>query len=671
VEFILFTLVLANQVRKAKLYIQVISSLINLRQFKICVILLLCAGILNAQNQTKKWLFGYGAGLDFMTSPPTILAPHSMNSVEGCGSTADAFGNLLFYTDGITVWNKNHQIMPNGTGLMGHQSATQSGLIIKQPGNTNLYFIFTVDELGGNNGLRYSIVDISLNGGLGGVTSKNVLLYTPTTEKLAAVWHCNGTDVWILSHEWNSNSFVAYLLTSFGLNSNPVMSSIGTSHTGGSASAAGQMKVSPNGRKLGLVATGLSLLEMFDFNSASGIVSNAEKIDSTLNFAFGLEFSNDGTKLYTRSVMPAYVNGDAAFASLYQFNLCAGNVNAIRASKTLLLEPAPMMMALQLAPDGKIYIARGNHQVVGVINDPNAIGLACNFVLTGQQVATVVGKRSVYTFPGFISGYFKQSYISPFTYTTNCQQVIFDAKASLFTNPGNCSARYAMTSMAWNFGDPASGASNISTASNPVHVFSAPGIYTVQLVRVFPCNPDTLRQVVTISAPSPTFGISGPGTVCRNDVNTLSGNQSAYQYSWKMSYTYTGVPIYTAQATSIVVSPSVTAYYWVTATDSVTGCTLEKLHIMSVNACMGEDERNAKSQSVNIYPNPFSDYLNIQSNYKNLHITMFDATGNQVCSVTANDENYQIDIRHLPPGIYFVHVENEKIKVVQKVMKRE
>ena len=98
---------------------------------------------------------------------------------EGCASISDTEGNLLFYTDGITVHTKNHTIMENGTELKGDPSSTHSAIIIPKPGTTTVYYIFTVDALtlngGGVDGLQYSEVDMSFNGGLGKVTSKNNL----------------------------------------------------------------------------------------------------------------------------------------------------------------------------------------------------------------------------------------------------------------------------------------------------------------------------------------------------------------------------------------------------------------------------------------------------------------------------------------------------------------
>ena len=54
------------------------------------------------------------------------------------------------------------------TGLNGDVSSTQSAIIVPSPGNPNIYYVFTVHDAGEPEGLQYSLVDISLNGGLGG-----------------------------------------------------------------------------------------------------------------------------------------------------------------------------------------------------------------------------------------------------------------------------------------------------------------------------------------------------------------------------------------------------------------------------------------------------------------------------------------------------------------------
>src|SRR5438552_12793283 len=135
-----------------------------------------------AQKEYNVWYFGYGAGLDFNSGSPVALMGGKTNQLEGCASVADdETGELLFYTDGLQVWNRLHQVMPNGDGLMGDGSSTQSAMIIGKPDDMGKYYVFTCDQGGyiqTNRGIHYSIVDMSLDGGLGDIvtTSKNVTL---------------------------------------------------------------------------------------------------------------------------------------------------------------------------------------------------------------------------------------------------------------------------------------------------------------------------------------------------------------------------------------------------------------------------------------------------------------------------------------------------------------
>jgi hypothetical protein len=74
---------------------------------------------LYSQKESNIWYFGEFAGLDFSNGAPLALTDGQIDTAEGCATISDANGQLLFYTDGKKVWNKNHQVMPNGTGLMG------------------------------------------------------------------------------------------------------------------------------------------------------------------------------------------------------------------------------------------------------------------------------------------------------------------------------------------------------------------------------------------------------------------------------------------------------------------------------------------------------------------------------------------------------------------------
>jgi len=282
-----------------------------------------------SQGEYNIWYFGFNAGIDFNGGAPVALTNGALSTSEGSSSISDAAGNLLFYTDGISVWNRNHSVMPNGTGLHGNSSSIQAALIIKQPGTTDIYYVFTTTNNATAYGMKYSVVNMTLNGGLGDVTTKNIALVTPCGEKLAAVPHTNCTDIWILTHGYNNNTFYAYLLTSTGVNP-AITSNVGASHNGGSAgafnSALGAMKASPDGTQLAVCDQYSGLFEVFDFNAGTGVVSNTLSL-SPIYRAFGTEFSPDGSKVYV---------SERQGSQLWQFDLSAGSTAAIQASKTLI-----------------------------------------------------------------------------------------------------------------------------------------------------------------------------------------------------------------------------------------------------------------------------------------------------------------------------------------------
>ncbi|MBJ6142573.1 YncE family protein [Hymenobacter sp. BT559] len=348
-----------------------------------------------AQRLTDKWYFGRQAGLDFSSGAPTPLLDGAMTTYEGCATATTKRGELLFYTDGQTVWNRQHQPMPNGRRLMGSGSSTQSALIVPDPGSGNIFYVFTVAPQGAPNGLRYSVVDMTRDNGLGDVPRANLLLLTPVAEKLAAVRHPNGRDVWVVAHRWNSSAFIAYLVTADGVAAKPIMSNVGAMNAGPGRNAIGALKFSPDGTKLAAAIWRESnKFEVYDFDRATGKVSNARSFGPYPE-AYGVEFSPDGSKLY--GTCNGNSNPKTPTASpetqVWQFDLKSKAAVQVGRSSN------HKIGALQRGPDGKIYVAREDNSFLGVIGSPNAAGTACGYVDDGLKLG---GRRSKLGLPGFV-----------------------------------------------------------------------------------------------------------------------------------------------------------------------------------------------------------------------------------------------------------------------------
>ncbi|MBR9845302.1 MAG: T9SS type B sorting domain-containing protein [Algicola sp.] len=410
--------------------------------------------IIYGQNETNIWYFGENAGLDFNSGLPVPLLDGELNTDEGCASISDGFGSLLFYTDGVTVWNRNHDIMLNGTGLNGDFSSTQSAIIVPKPDNSNIYYIFTVDDLGGNNGLQFSEVDMTLDSSLGGITAnKNILLATPTSEKVTAIQNQTGDGYWVISHKWESDEFVAFRVTASGVNTNPIISAIGTYTGGFVGNTLGTIKCSPDGTKLAIAHEGsLNQAQLFDFDSSTGILTNAitlidEPIDDSI---YGVEFSPNSQILYISGI------GNAVF----QYDLTAGsNTNIVNSQIQLTTLQRPYS-AMQLASDGKIYIAKSNQFYLDIIENPNVLGTGCNYLFEELYLG---GRKSSFGLPPFIQSFF---------------QIGFEAENVCLglATQFNSNISQAYDGLLWDFGD-----GSTSNDENPSHTYSNAGNYNVQL----------------------------------------------------------------------------------------------------------------------------------------------------------------------------------------------
>lgn len=369
------------------------------RRFFYFFYLLICIPFsLSAQNENDKWIFGGDVlsnappSLNFSSGTPVATTPSSsFFSVASAATISDyTTGSLLMYSNSETIYNKLHNIMPNGSGIMGCGGA----LIIRKPCNANHYYHFTVDCIGNSltDGLRYSIVDITLAGGNGDVISgsKNISLWgIKVVEKLTATKHANGRDYWVVVHEWDSNTFLSFLLDSAGISTTPVISSIGAVHSSGGPSTfggegIGNMCISPDGSRLALVA-GFGMMcniEIFDFDNATGVVSNLISLPCNVN-DYGVAISPDNSKLYT-TTWNSPLSG-----KIYQYDLTSGVPATINASETIISNGSPSQAfgALQYGKDGKLYVARVLGTSIGVINLPNNAGVGCNYVHSGVSLA--------------------------------------------------------------------------------------------------------------------------------------------------------------------------------------------------------------------------------------------------------------------------------------------
>ncbi|MBK8845681.1 MAG: hypothetical protein IPO27_03595 [Bacteroidetes bacterium] len=412
-----------------------------------CIIIVLQG---QAQKSYNQWFFGSNCGLDFNSGAAMSIGYGALNSSEGVATWCDSNGKVRIYTDGLTVYDSSHAAMPNGNGLGGGASSSQSAIIVPKPGSQTMFYVFTVDGDG-----SYSELDLSLNNGKGDITIKNVSLQTNLTEKLCALKHANGVDYWVLYHGFNNSDYYAYLVTSIGVSTNAIISSVGLSHS----NQIGYMKANRQGTKLACAIRYMDTYELCDFDNATGIVSNPIPFPAIYPHSYGVEFSLDGKYLY--------VSRGLAAGEIRQFDISSGVAATIFASDYLVGSVnSSTCGALQMGPDKKIYNCGWGNNYLSCINNPENGGAACNFVLQQTTLSNVANGG----LPNIIFGFLQVATIQNFCLGDTTTFLIADSSG--------------FAGVSWDFGDPGSGPLNNSYNYDASHYYSSPGTYNVQLVTV-------------------------------------------------------------------------------------------------------------------------------------------------------------------------------------------
>ncbi|NOQ71769.1 MAG: T9SS type A sorting domain-containing protein [Crocinitomix sp.] len=324
------------------------------------------------------WYFGCHVGLDFNYDPPLPIEDSEI-CCTACSSISDSLGNLLFYSDGAHNYDRNQIEMPTSDEIGGYNHHTQSPIIIRKPNSNNLYYLFKMTGGGYSQELRYSVIDMNLNGGLGDISDlKGVVLMDSVCDKITAVRHENGRDAWVITHSLAGNKFYSHLLTPDGVIAEPIVSEVGIliDNSEWDYYVNGQLQSSPLGNKIAM-ATRHNDFQVLDFDKSSGVISNPITFPNIAIYPewgqYGCEFSPSGELLYITN--PHF---SPSYSLLYQYNLTADD---ILGSEVIISNEEIVWGQMQIAPDGKIYIACSGELFLSVIHDLDAIGTDCNLIL--------------------------------------------------------------------------------------------------------------------------------------------------------------------------------------------------------------------------------------------------------------------------------------------------
>ncbi len=447
-----------------------------------------------AQEESRLWYFGENAGLDFRSGTPVALDDGALNTFEGCATISDPSGNLLFYTNGVEVYNARHEMMPNGNSLFGDPSSTQSAVIVPHPGRDSLYYVFTTDPaFPRGTGITYSIVNMNENEGLGDVISKNNDLLRVTVEKVAATPMADEVGFWIIGYQSSFQNgrvrgYHAFGFTAEGLNDSvPVISEVGAN-----MNHRGTLKISPFGNWLAAANQGRpdEVLELLPFDNSTGKVGtpvfNLTNVLDGGDGPYGVEFS--ATEQYLYVTERTDHTRSPTYNRVYQFDISSADQSTIQGSMYMLDSIVNYNVgAVQMGPDGKIYMALQGSDSLGVIQFPDQQGAACGYLKNGVFLG---GRKSLQGLPSF-----EASIASP---TKMKVPNICLGDAAAFDYNTSISG---VDSIGWNFGD-GSNETIIPFGAEVSHVYNAAGQYLVTADFYFSGSRQTIQDALTVYTPA-------------------------------------------------------------------------------------------------------------------------------------------------------------------------
>ena len=512
------------------------------------------------ESQGVKWYFGQNAGLDFSGGgTPKPIEDGKLSTIEGSSSIANTKGILLFYTDGITVYDKDGKIMkslvPGDTNavqlpLDGNTHSTQSALIVPKPtcrGCEYLYYVYTTSEIRGKKTLTYSVVDMRQNGGKGAVVEKNIPLSSESTEQSTAVENKRDSTYWVITRVYGTNKFEVRHLTR-GESADPV------TYTGGQvidslASAEGYMKIGPadttsgneGNRPVAVVIPGppKNSVDLYTFNDSTGVLTFNRTLDlgPTPPKAYGVEFSPDGNSLYATMLADTNADGSLKGASyIVKYDLTQRD-SLLTQSRTVVDSSTTRQYgSIQIAPDGRIYIAVKGSSSLATIENPNG-GLLDSLIFnpSGQ---TLGGKISQLGLPNLVANFNDQSSGPGVTYSDTCTN-----GPTVFQISPNCPKLKEAYTL--DFGDGSRPTSTTST--QPItHSYTKPGPYYISL-RIITrtssggiCKDTLIKDTLTILETPPDIKLGADTAICNKKGILLDMKVQAKLYAWLVNGSVVG-----------------------------------------------------------------------------------------------------------------------------------
>ncbi len=566
------------------------------------------------------WYFGNGAGIDFSGDEgPIAVTDGAIEAEEGCTTVSDDNGDLLFYTNGDVIWDSEHNVMANGTGLGGNPDASQGVITVAHGVDPSLYYIFTSEDIAsGTNTFSYALLDMKLNNGLGDIVLKNRKIYSRNTEKIAAQGNANTN---VLTHEIGSNTYRVYPVNDQGINAAEYISQ-GSNYIANS-SAIGYLKYAAGGDKIAQAYN--SGGAFIDFLRRDSLDEEFEVGLIDVNFGgevYGIEFSPSSNLLYATlrnggnsKLLQIPVDDDYSIADIE-------NPDSVTVAD-LDFEAG----AIQTGPNGQIYIAANNSGDVYTLAGPDQRFLPENGanLASALQPFNLAGRTSRFGLPNFVQNLSTPDQEPSINVIANCSADPIILEATGKTN---------FDQYAWTITEEGTNTTVYSSSqqTDTVDIEIEPGRYEVAVRITNECGYDELLvENIEIFASPDVSNVVSPRTICGQSL--IIGDdiidEPGHTYLWS-----TG-------ATTQTIEVNESAFYSVVVT-SAAGCTssVEIFVAPPYDVNIGGDQSVCQDETLR---------LNAGVNADNYRWFVDDV------QQPATGQNFNVDTS--TPGIFMVRVE--------------
>lgn len=585
--------------------------------------LLLVFSNVYAQKEYNVWYFGNHSGLNFNTNPPSVLTDSKTYSFESSTSICDKFGNLLFYSNGDSVYNKKHQLMKGGalSKSKSRFSATQGSMALLKPGSDHVYYLILGQSSENTwpklvDSLCYWVIDMNLENGLGEVIEKEISLLPSNLESFAVTLHSNGIDYWVGSCDYLKGNFNAIRT----LNGNFEKSYISQRINDFSSYSPWASKFSPDAR---IIATNVFKVEdttavnhkiyylnLYRFDNSTGRIYDSVKIDIGYQYHKELEFSPNSRFLYLYCRPSAQKN-----YGIYQFDLSNWHSDSINNSaKFLDLKLKAQSKAIQLGPDNKLYSFPNGYPFtqfleINVIPYPDLPYPDC--IVNSSIITARPGLGGPY-YPNF---WFTIPYVDLGNDTFFCEGDTLNIKAKVSK----------IDSAIWNTGDKGLELKTHLSGRYSLTVFSG--------------GRKRIDEIIITSRPKPVTDL--PQTLALCEIPLTIRSSSKGQFVWSTGSTFSSIMVYD------------TGQYWIRIRDN--GCDIkDSVHV-----------KKCKDMSYFI-PNAFTpngnslndEFRVIGTNYNTVSMEIFSLWGEKIFSETSQTPSWNGSYlgKDCPQGIYIYKI---------------